>query len=281
MAKRREVTADEIKSIALEGLRSITSICDKYNLRYYLAFGTLLGAVRHKGFIPWDDDIDLFLPREDYHKLEALAAEIKSPDWELLSYNIEPKYMIPFMKYCNRRTTVEPSRFCNGFLYGLSIDLFPLDYFGEKDEKAVKDIIVGIKYPLKEQELKCYKTGVLKTGAINQVKRTIKTALYLMNLKKVEQLRKDYKRLDEQLASYVQKGDEYAAFMYNRYDTVWKKKDFTGDGDQYSIVSFEGYEFKAPYDYHTVLQKTYGDYMKFPPKEKQVPIHLFVAYYKD
>lgn len=281
MAKKRVVSADENKKIAFEGLCSLTSICDQYGLRYYLAFGTLIGAVRHKGFIPWDDDIDLLMPRADYEKLRSIAAEIKSADWELLSYSNEPGYLLPFMKYCNRRTSVVPSRFGTGFIYGLSIDIFPLDFCEGETEEAVKKEIFGIKYRLKDQELKSYKIGVLGSGAKNFVKRVIKKALFMLNTKRVNDLRKEYERLDKMLEEKTKHGGEYAVYMYDRYDTVWKKKDFMGSGDEFSTLTFEGKEFTAPYDYHAVLQKTYGDYMKLPPKEKQVPIHTYVAYFRD
>lgn len=281
MAKKRSVTAEENKRIAFDGLRSLTAICDQQGLRYYLAFGTLIGAVRHKGFIPWDDDIDLLMPRVDYEKLRSIAAEIKSKDWELLSYSNEPGYLLPFMKYCNRRTNVVPSRFGTGFIYGLSIDVFPLDFCDGVNEEEVKKYIFGIKYSLKEKELKSYKVGVLGSGAKNFVKRVVKKVLFLLNMKKVHDLRKEYEKLDKQLLEMTKNDGEYAVYMYDRYDTVWKKKDFMGNGDEYSTLTFEGYKFTAPYDYHTVLQKTYGDYMKLPPKEEQIPRHTYVAYYRD
>ena len=281
MVNRKKVSAEENKRIVREGLRSFTAICDRYNYRYYLAFGTLIGAVRHKGFIPWDDDIDLIMPRKDYDALRAKAAEIRSSDWELLSYSNEKGFLFPFMKYCNRKTVVTPSRFGSGFVYGLSIDIFPLDLCDGEDEAAVKKRIFSMKYALKKQEKECFKMGVFGTGAAYTVRRLIKRGLYYINTSKVQKLREEYKRLDRVLAEETNNGGEYAVYMYDRYDTVWKAADYDGDGGKYSVLTFEGYEFTAPYNYDEVLRKSYGDYMKLPPKEKQVCIHTYKAYFRS
>ena len=281
MTAKRIVSSEDNKKIVMEGLLSLTSICDQHNLRYYLAFGTLLGAARHKGFIPWDDDIDLMMPRKDYEKLRSLADEIKSDDWELLSYSNEPDFIMPFMKYCHRKTMVTPSRFSNGFIYGLSVDIFFLDTCRGKDEESVRKKVFDKKYALYKQEQRCFKVGVFGSGAKNAIKRVVKNTLFRLSSKKVRELREQYARLDRMFEAESQKGGEYAVFVYNRYDTVWKIRDFAGDGDQFSTLTFEGREFTVPYDYDAVLTKTYGDYMTPPPKEKQIPVHTYVAYYKD
>lgn len=278
MTKSR-VSAEDNKRIALEGLCAFASICEQYNLRYYLAFGTLIGAVRHGGFIPWDDDIDIIMPRNDYEKLRSMSDLIKSPDWELLSYSNEPDFLFPFMKYCNRKTVVTPSRFGSGFIYGLSIDVFPLDLCEGSDEESVKQEIFGIKYALKKKEEKCFKMGVFGTGFKYSVRRIVKRGLFYLNMSKVNALREEYDRIDRQLAAETEKGGEYAVYMYDRYDTVWKASDFEGEGGQYSVLTFEGHKFTAPYNYDEVLKKSYGNYMELPPKEKQICIHTYEAYH--
>ena len=122
--------------------------------------------------------------------------------------------------------------------------------------------------------------GVFGAGTVNSLKRVVKRTLYLVNIRKVQKLREEYEKLDRFLTLESQKGGEYSVYMYDRYDTVWRTEDFIGTGGQYSTLTFEGHEFTCPYNYDAVLRKTYGDYMKLPPKEKQVPIHTYTAYYK-
>ena len=129
----RKLSPEEYKKVLLSILTRIDSICRENGLKYMLAYGTLLGAVRHKGFIPWDDDIDLLLPRKDYETLRSVAKSFNTKEWKLLSYSNEPRFLLPFMKYCNKHTIVTPPRFNTGFVYGLSIDIFPLDYAPNND----------------------------------------------------------------------------------------------------------------------------------------------------
>lgn len=82
---KTQITSDDIKKIELSILKYIDLQCKKYNLRYYLGYGTLLGAVRHKGFIPWDDDIDIWMPRKDYDIFVAIEKLLGSSEFEILS----------------------------------------------------------------------------------------------------------------------------------------------------------------------------------------------------
>ena len=138
----KELTLDEMKAIELGILKKFDSICKENGLEYSLAYGTMLGAIRHKGFIPWDDDIDVFMKREDYEKL--LALKYDDGDFEVKSYRYSKNYYFLYSKIVDKRTSI-----CENWRaekdMGLFVDIFPLDYCnfdGEGDKlKAQMELI--------------------------------------------------------------------------------------------------------------------------------------------
>ena len=275
---RKKVDDKSIKSIELDGLLYLTDFCNRHGLRYYLAYGTLIGAVRHKGFIPWDHDIDILMPRESYDKLLELSDELNNDDWELLSHVNNSRFMFPFMKFCNKKTVVLPPRLNSGLVYGLNMDIFPLDACAG-DEESVCRKVLNMKYRIKKLERKSYKTAVYKEGGINLIKRAGKKLMYLCSGQYRRMLLEAYIRSDEILRKSSRGKRDFAVYMYCTYEKIWEYKAFAGTGDEYSVLEFEGHSFTVPYDYDTVLRKTYGDYMKLPPVEQRKTKHSFTAYY--
>ena len=125
-----------IKDIELDMLKVFVSICDQLGLKYYLIGGTLLGAVRHKGFIPWDDDIDVGMPREDYEVFVEKAGKLL-PDYIFLqNYRTDENMIFPFTKLRNINTTyIETRTKYSKMNQGVWMDIFPLDYFEVDDRK--------------------------------------------------------------------------------------------------------------------------------------------------
>ena len=107
---RTPLTIQEIQAVSLEILKSVTDLCEEQGLRYALIYGTLIGAVRHHGFIPWDNDIDLYMPRPDYDRLiEQLKKEPMAPNMKLLHYSLDPKYHYMVARIVDTRTVAVPS----------------------------------------------------------------------------------------------------------------------------------------------------------------------------
>lgn len=126
-------TLEQLKVVELEMLKEFISVCKKLNLRYYALGGTLLGAVRHKGFIPWDDDIDIGMPRADYEIFIRKAQTLFPDHLFIQSIHSENDYLMCFAKLRNSHTTfIESSLRDFKINHGIYIDIFPLDFYPEK-----------------------------------------------------------------------------------------------------------------------------------------------------
>lgn len=137
--KNKKLSSEEIKQIELNLLLKLDEICKKYKLRYYLCGGTLLGAVRHKGFIPWDDDIDVLMPREDFEKLlrlEKAETRYGGKDCFLKSGNS----IYPFIKLINTNTVLKEKYLSEEFTTGIWIDIFPLDGMPDDEKLSQRNL---------------------------------------------------------------------------------------------------------------------------------------------
>ena len=127
---------NRIKEIEIEIFKSFISVCEHLNLTYYVLDGTLLGAVRHKGFIPWDDDIDVGMPREDYEVFLREGQALLPEEYFIQTFDSDPEYLANYAKIRNNNTTfVETSVRHRKINHGVFIDVFPLDYCPEETKK--------------------------------------------------------------------------------------------------------------------------------------------------
>lgn len=264
-----DLTLAQVKKIGLEGLLELHRVCEEFNLAYYLAYGTLIGAARHQGFIPWDDDIDIWMPRADYTRLLELSkSELLFNSWELQAFSTNKKYMFPWMKLTNLDTIVIPSRFNNGFEYGISIDIFPLDGVNGDNEEACSE---------KRRELRnkfveiLKKTRVLVDIEHNTMVRMIEK-IYSRTVGKKYNYIKEISQLEKEMIN--ENKTRFCTCVYDFYGAVWETNDF----DTPIKIKFEGYDFNVPKNYDSVLRVIYGDYMELPPVEKQVIPHTYKAF---
>ena len=117
-----------LHKVDLDIVKEVVSICDKYKMKYYMLGGTMLGAIRHKGFIPWDDDIDLGIPRKDYEKFLIVAPKELSSHLKVVNYRTDPEYHYYITRILDTETKVEEERIGNDNRYtNASIDIFPID----------------------------------------------------------------------------------------------------------------------------------------------------------
>ena len=262
---------NELQKVQLEILKAFIKVCEKHNLTYYLIGGTCLGAVRHHGFIPWDDDIDVGLPRPDYEKFIQLQDEFKDTPYFIQTWKSDKKYLYSFAKLRNSNTTfVENFYKFHQFNHGVWIDIFPIDGFSKeiKPPKKFANRVLGmwarvyLSYPWTMRRKFSKKTW-FKDLLINLF---IAWPLWFLNVGKYQNRISDYK------AKKVKFEDAKLVGLY--FGTNPKKEAMPKElYEGVSKGTFEGIEVNLQTDTDKYLTLLYGDYMKLPPVEKQVGHH--------
>ncbi len=267
-----ELNISERKKIQINLLNEIKKICEKNKIKYFLAYGTLLGAVRHKGFIPWDDDVDIFLFREEYDKLIEILKKNKSNNYKFISNQID-NYYFPYVKISDLNT-IAVEQNCI-FKDGLWIDIFPLDYV-PLDKKNQKRF-------LKKCNFIRNCTIAMNTDFSKENNISRKYLRYFLNIIcriygrnkikiKYDKLIKKYKN------KYVKEKNALICNLCSPYiyKDVFEKKDLIEQLD----FEFEGEKYTSVKNYDFYLNKIYGDYMKLPPIDKRVS-HGVTVYRKE
>ena len=264
----KELTLQELKDIELDILKVFDAFCKEHNIRYYLSHGTLLGAIRYKKFIPWDDDVDLLIPREDYNRMLTLFKD--TDRYQLFAFEKNPKYRYPFAKLCDMTTRKDEFGYNNGVELGVDIDLFPLDAWDDDLERAKKEV----KYIRKN--MTCL--GLIKAKRIdepNLIKHIIKGVIKVFS--KIAGSGFFIKRIHNASHKEGQQGNNYIGCK--AWCVYGEKGIIPAEAFAETIyIEFEGEMFPAPKGYDTYLTCLYGDYLPEPPKEKQKTHHSFKAY---
>lgn len=264
----KELTLQEMKAIELNLLKQFHSFCVENNIRYFISHGTLLGAIRYKGFIPWDDDIDVLVPREDYDRLLSVYQD--SQRYRLISYEKNKDYFFPFAKFYDTTTRKVEENLNNGVDHGLAIDVFPLDHWNDDLEKA--------KVEVKRQTQSMFRLGLsklYKPDSLHPVKRFVKG--FAIALCKLRGSAYYVEKIMGEANKPEQKGSRY---MGSKAWNVYGQRDIMPAEVFAEAIEleFEGEKFFAPVGYDAFLTSLYGDYMPEPPIEKQKTHHTFKAY---
>ena len=271
-----KLNKDDLKALALEVLCEIRDICRKNGIAYSLTGGTLIGAVRHGGFIPWDDDIDIMMPRPDYDRFIELVRS-GGKCFNLYSYeSCGDDYWYPFAKACRKNTKiVEKSIVDSNITLGVYVDIFPIDgagnsFFGAKLRCKLFKILHGLKLT---KNWTCYRRSKIRSWYYEP----LRFACYLIG--KLFSKHFLNKMLDKFLRAKPYDKCAYAGRMSGDYGSreIMKKYLF----DTKTTVVFEGEEFDAVADYDSFLRSLYGDYTVLPPEHKRVTHHDFEVYWVD
>lgn len=265
-----KIEIEELKRIQLEILIQVRDFCDKNKLMYFLAYGTLLGAVRHKGYIPWDDDIDIMMPRKDYEIfINSFNGNVSN--MKVAAPELDKNYYAPYANVFDLRTSLnEPYLHHRINNMGVKIDLFPIDSVPDDHEKYLKlckrTKLLNSLRGIKVSRLSYY-SGITKIKLV-----IMKLACSLIPFHYIHNLI----MLNGQ--AYNQKETNFVDITV--FMTIINRRFPKDVINNFTEVEFEGLKFKAPKDYDKCLKSLFGDYMKLPPVEKRIALHNFTASWK-
>ena len=240
-----------IQATELNILKAVDELCKKHGLRYTIYCGTLLGAVRHGGFIPWDDDIDIAMPLKDYFRFQELAREL--PEQFICShFRNTPDGYYGWTKVIAKNTTYMPLNLASlNVPWGLFVDVYP--FIGAASTEK------GVKY----QQLMLSIARRLRSAAYYHAKGDkglIKSILYLIPFC-VRQV------LSNILLKIAMKDPDQCEKIGTIDAVPFEGKFYREDWQEMTQMRFEGREFNAPLNYDIILRRMYGDYMRLPPQE--------------
>lgn len=259
----------------IDVFRYYMQICKEYNLKWYCGCGTVIGAIRHKGMIPWDDDIDVCMPREEYDKFIEICRKLESNDFELVTPDSDSSYNAFHARLMDKNSTILFWRRYPVVL-GIYIDIFPMDGIGSDKKKAEEHYRKYLKnyFCFREchahfslENIKYYLTH-------NQKKRAFSSILFSFNRK---WFRDYYLRQIKKIAkTYSWNESKYIL----TYSPGWGEKEIYLKEwvEETTLTEFEGMQVPVPAKYDEYLRYFYNDYMKLPPVEERNQRHK-IDYY--
>lgn len=260
---------ENVRKIQLEILLEFDRVCKENNIHYNIYFGTLLGAVRHQGFIPWDDDIDVVMTRENYNKFIKLHIDDVNKDYFVQNYDTDTNFFRPFTRIRKNNTRYVQRHYRNlDIHHGIFIDIFPFDYVSNRKEKEIfryyylhllRRLNVIKNFGIRKN------SSVIKKGAKYIIDKFFPQKWLNEYITKVMTYKNNTGYLNHLTDSTIPIEDKYKNHLI-------KVDDFLNS----MMYEFEGHEFPIPKNFEEVLTNTYGDYMKLPPQEERVPHHQVI-----
>lgn len=252
----------ELQSVILSIMKDIDLLCRENNIEYFIIGGSAIGAARHKGFIPWDDDLDIMMTDENYRKFETVC-ESKLDSSKYFFQKSEIDWHLPFSKIRLLGTNLverEQDESVEESKRGIYVDVFKLDNAPNNKFKQKIQYFWGKLYLSYKLSCRSYKSATFK----------MKIILALSRVLKIKALREFAK---SQISKYNDRDTDYYGFYFGRtrFKTAIISKTIIGTP---KYVHFEDTELLAPQQLHEYLTMTFGDYMKLPPIEEQKPLHI-------
>lgn len=282
----KEILVEEQKQLALAILKSIADFCDKQGLRYYLAYGTMLGAVRHKGFIPWDDDIDIMMPREDYNKFLANYNGYNE-FYRVCSIEKDDLYPYTMAKVFDQRTKLQDFTLWKQYPYaGVFVDIFPIDGLPLTAEEQNKlfnyqqflNLLVhgscmryAFSHHYVDSKDSCTKIKALSRTILKFVAITLMHPLSTQKL--VKKVNKEASKYPFETSTNVSVLIDCAS---GNKREILPREIFENPCSYH----FEQYQFKGIANYDVYLTHLFHNYMEMPPVNRRLPHHNFKVYWR-
>lgn len=270
----KELSVKETQQISYEILKKVADICEKIGIRYCLIYGTLIGAIRHKGFIPWDDDLDIMMPRPDYERFLIYFKEHQSEFHHLELFNRKENANYPYMisRISDSRYQIEMD---NEEPYGMGvfIDIYPFDGLGNTKAEAIK-------YGMKGDRLSslCYQATRAHFSIENTTsffRKLIKFPVYKIS----KCIGKDYFQTKLMKLENIKNYDSSKYVGCVTWLSGGEKDIFPREWfDETILWPFEDSLFRIPKHYDQILKHIYENYMQLPPKEEQIGHHFYRVY---
>lgn len=265
----KDILLDELKQIQLNILSDIHTFCEKEGINYSLAYGTLLGAVRHKGYIPWDDDIDIMMKRQEYERFIRIY---KHPSYVIADTSTMKDYYLPFAKVCDSRTVMH-EKTTQKLDIGVYVDVFPIDNMPDSEEDLDK------MFSTKKFWNSIHNLKIVDIDKNRALSKNIILSLSHVFLSIIP-------------ISYVVSKMKTISIRYNGLNTSNKAVFVTADNrrkwvlpstiyEEYDDITFEDMTFRSVKEVDKYLTAMYGDYMQLPPIDEQVSHHAYKAWWKE
>lgn len=260
-----EISLRELQNKSLEIALYFKDFCNEHGLLFYMCGGCCIGSLRHKGFIPWDDDVDVFMPRDDYEKLKELWPKYANTEKYACVYadknRVDGNLFVTIRD--NETTAIKPYQVDMDISHGVALDVLPLDGWPDGKMKRKMQVFWALVY-----SLYCAQTVPVNHGKAVSVAGKI--ALTLVPSKKLRY--KLWKLAERKMTKYPIKKCNYITELCS--GPYYMKKQYPREAFDKAIwVDFEDVKMPIPQGYDVYLRTAFGDYMKLPPKEKQNPHH--------
>lgn len=265
-----EIQIEDLKELQMQILDYVDDFCRKNSIKYTISGGTLLGAVRHRGYIPWDDDLDIQMLRSEYNRFTELWNKANySHPFELINIESGKNMGYPFGKIHNPKTVT----YIEGLeRTGVFIDVFPVDDVEDDNDFQIRHEKIKHLY---QERTRVFEDMKRKNGTLNWRSRLRLLFLHIPS--------KSYNDIACEINDLAkQKSEGEHRYVFEMISGLICKQPIPKEVfSSYSDIVFENRRYMAVSDYDTYLSRTFGDYMTLPPVEKRVSHHTFKSYWKD
>lgn len=267
-----EIDCCHLRELQMQVMDVVDGFCRRNNIHYFITAGTLIGALRHKGYIPWDDDIDIVMLRDEYEKFIDIFKNF-SERYKVYSIETDPNCHYAYAKvYDDNTVFVEGHEGVGGKVIGVNVDVFPLDYVTDDYNDAIQlknqikpyDNIVTIKHIAKKDR------GLFKNASLFMLKAVCALVPYSWCIKRIDRMARKFEKNTN--SRYIVNAVIYAKGEREILEREWFKDSME--------LPFENRKYLAPIGADQYMRRLFGDYMRLPPEEKRISHHSFKAYYK-